>query len=274
MPCTSTCAAGERYSSPTTSEAPRLACRSLATSATHFCALASARAGAAPARRRSRAHRLGEGEDEALDLRRRQLQPVVGQRRDADRRALHRVQPAHRAGVGVHPPPLGEVVGVAHAGRPLAEDVGAERQHHLGLGEVVAGVERPAEGAHRGGAGLVGAGGLPAVPARLRVLLQHGLDLVGQRRRGHRAGEDAQPLAGGEAAQRLADLGRELRSRCRGGRCRGWSASGPDRRASAPRPARSSRSRRGSPGGPGSPRSWSAAPGGSRRARPSRSRRG
>jgi len=134
---------------------------------------------------------------------------VVGERRQAHRHALHRVDAGHRVAMGVHAPAVREVAGVAHAGRPFTEDVGAERQHHLGLGEVVAGVDRPAEGALGGGARLVRAGGLPAVPAGLGELAQHPLDQVGEGGRGHRAGEDAQPLAAGQRPQALAHLAGE-----------------------------------------------------------------
>ncbi len=182
--------------------------RSLAISWTHFWSVGVRHRGRRTAGS-PRSDRRGEGEDEGLDLGRRQLEAVIGDGRHADRHALDGVDPGHRVVVGAHPPTLGEVAGVAHAGRALAEDVGAEGEDHLRLGEVVAGVERPAEGAHGGGARLVRPGGLPAVPAGLRVRLEQLLDLAGEGRRGHRAGEDAQTAAGAERAHRLADLADE-----------------------------------------------------------------
>ncbi len=95
-------------------------------------------------RRTGDAQAGGQGEQELPDLARLDRQAVVGHRAGAGGNGLERIEPAH--------PPRGiEIVRLA-AGREVArvgdregavvEEVGVDRQHHVGFGEVVARARR------------------------------------------------------------------------------------------------------------------------------------
>jgi len=138
----------------------------------------------------------GEGEQELADLARLDRYPVVGHRAGARGDGLDRVEPAHLpGGVDVERLAAGrEVARVGDRHRAVVEEVGIDRQHHVGLGEVEADLARRAEGgAHRGVARAVER--LVDVPLGERELRQ---DLSHQPREGRRGdppGDQPQAVA-------------------------------------------------------------------------------
>ena len=62
------------------------------------------------------------------------------------------------------------ILELANRGGPLDEEVRVERKDDVGLGEVVARLEVPAESEPRAGAHLVAPRRLPLVPLRLRLV--------------------------------------------------------------------------------------------------------
>ena len=65
----------------------------------------------------------------------------------------------------------------------MVEKVGVEREDHVGLVELVSGLDRPAERQLRASDDVVAIDRLVLVPLGLGKMLQQRLQLVGQRRR-------------------------------------------------------------------------------------------
>ena len=100
-----------------------------------------------PGRRLHRyAETAGHGTREVFDLAGAQRQAVIRHRAGDRRRALDDVEAVHRSlRSPVHPPLGGEVAHVAQVTGAAREEVGVQRQDHVGLVEVVACVDILAE---------------------------------------------------------------------------------------------------------------------------------
>ncbi len=116
---------------------------------------------------------------------------MVGHRAGDCRCRLDGVEPVHLPG-----PRLatgGKVAGIAEPPGAGREEVGVERQDHVGLVEVIADRDIRTEGKPGPRAGLVASGGLVLVPFCLGQVVAEPADLARQRGRGHRFGQDPQP---------------------------------------------------------------------------------
>ena len=98
-----------------------------------------------------------------LDLARFERQPVIGARAGGRGHALDGVQPVHAIGL-FGPPARGEVARVAKPARSAAEEVGVERQDHVGLIEPVLRLDVLAERELGAGARAVAARRIPLMP--------------------------------------------------------------------------------------------------------------
>ena len=98
-------------------------------------------------------------------------------------RALDHIQPIHIAGIGIAP--LGKIAGVAgEARKSRVEKVGVERENYVRVFQLVLSFHRLPE-CHPGALEhVVAVDGLIYVPLGLRIFLEYGTQLVGERRRG------------------------------------------------------------------------------------------
>ncbi len=118
---------------------------------------------------------------EALDVRRAHRQPVIRLGSRQRRCALHDIQPVHRPIFVGDAALVGEIARIANAARPRKEEVGFERQDDIGLVEVVDGVAGRACRLPHTDAGAIPGHRVVLMPARGRVLLQHGRHQLRQR---------------------------------------------------------------------------------------------
>ncbi len=129
------------------------------------------------------------------------------------RRALDHVQAVHgRIGIAA----AGEVADVFHvAGESGVEEVGVEGDDYVGLREIVAGLDRLAEGQLRAFEDVVAIHRLVDVPLGLRINLQEVAQLVGERGRRNRWGQNADACALQRflRAERAADCAQKCRPR-------------------------------------------------------------
>ena len=148
MACASACTAAGWRGPTTTTASPPAPARSLATALTHAVALASP---ASP--RRPRPRRGARGRACAMSDRAR-AQAVIRHHAGAAQHRLGDVEPAH---VGARRAALGPLALLREVHRPAAEEVGVERDDHLGLRQIELRLERAAEGEARALVGRVGA---------------------------------------------------------------------------------------------------------------------
>ncbi len=128
--------------------------------------------------------------DEAFDLGRRQCQPTVCPGAAQCRPYFDRIQ-AIAGNAIVRPSPLREVVRIPHAARQRAEQVCIDGDDHRRLVQMQHGIDRFAERQTRRRDCRIVMQRIVAMPARVRIAPQQRGQLVGQRRRCDRAGENA-----------------------------------------------------------------------------------
>ena len=110
------------------------------------------------------------------------------------RHALDRIQPVHRRrlfGTAAR----GEIASVAEAAGAAAEEVGVERENHVGAIEAVLALDVFAERELRARARVVAARGIPLMPPGRRVAAEEIANLGGERRRADRLGQQAKAAA-------------------------------------------------------------------------------
>ncbi len=110
-----------------------------------------------------------------------QRQAVVGLRAGVGRNALGDVEPGHLRGARADPPPRREVPGVAQLAGAGIEQVGVQREDHVGLVEAIDGLDVLAEGLFGAGPGVVRSDRFVLNPLGLRHGRQQALDLRPER---------------------------------------------------------------------------------------------
>src|SRR5207245_5711433 len=128
-----------------------------------------------------------------FDFGRAERAPVVGQRAVVGRRALNRVQSTQRGGARLGAAPASELARVPQASGAAREQIGIQRNNHVGFFNLIDGVHVPAERLARALARWVAADGLVLVPLGLGELAEQAANLVRQRRRNYRFAEQTQP---------------------------------------------------------------------------------
>ena len=119
---------------------------------------------------------------------------MVRDRSGGRRRRLGHVQPVHLGFRATDAAAVGEVAGVTNvAGRGRAEDVGVERDDHVGLIEAVMDVGRRSKGQLGSGVAVLARRRVVLVPLRLRHAGEELANLRPERRRPNSLGQKAQP---------------------------------------------------------------------------------
>ncbi len=137
----------------------------------------------------------GQHPGERLQLGRLERQPVVGDHAGVAGAAFDGVEPVHRRGAVADSAARREIADVLELAAAAGKKIGVQRHDHVGLGEVVANVQRLLEDDAGGFLVRVQPGRLVLDPAGLRQRVHESAELCGQRRRGDGLGEDAHALA-------------------------------------------------------------------------------
>ena len=126
-------------------------------------------------------HGPRDSKGHAGDLARLERQTMIRASASGCRHRLDRVETIHALGLlGVAA--CGEIACVAEAAAPAAEEIGVERDDHVGLVEAVLRVDVLVECELRAGARAVGARRIPLMPFRRREAGEQIADLRGERR--------------------------------------------------------------------------------------------
>ena len=152
-------------------------------------------------------NRTGDGPDDRGYVLRRNGQPVIGRGAGDGRRALDGVQPVHgNRGRGVIRPATEDIIArrllrlatrgegprILEPARSPRQKIGVESDDHIGLVQMIDRLHLFAERLPAAGVNGVTCDGLIGMPLRLRELLLQPPELVGQRGRGDRLGQDPQ----------------------------------------------------------------------------------
>ena len=118
---------------------------------------------------------------EGFDIDGAQRQAVIGFCAGRSGRALDHVQAVHGGLLAAHATAGREIPGVPDVGRTGTQEIRIERKNYICLIELIVRVERLAESLPRRSARCMAARRFITVPLGFRELLQHGVELVGQR---------------------------------------------------------------------------------------------
>ena len=136
---------------------------------------------------------------------------MIGARPGVGRVALNGVKAIERRRLALQPAARCERARIPNARRSGAEEVGVERQDHVGLVDRILRVDVLAKRELAARSGIVTAGRIPLNPLRLRILRQKTAYLRGQGRRRNRFRQnpDAGALTGFLHLERILECGRE-----------------------------------------------------------------
>src|SRR5215510_10690472 len=139
--------------------------------------------------------RRRDGERESLDLARPDRQSVVGLGARRRQCAFGDVEAVHLLRAAGQSATTYKIARVADAARPAGQEVGVEREHAVGLVELIDSVDRLAEGNLRAQPRPVPRGRLIGVPFRLRESGLRLFNLIGECGRSGGLGQYSQPRA-------------------------------------------------------------------------------